>query len=71
LRQAHYNYFTGLAYKLNNDIDRMSALRIRNIFMKDTLTKENVIPSDRVPKPKSMGSFLPAAVTPQKDDSES
>ena len=62
LRIAHYNYFTGLAYKLNSDVDRESALRIRNMFMADTRTENNTIPTDRVPKPKSLSTFIPKAL---------
>lgn len=63
-RKAHYEFLTGLAYKLNDDRDRMSALRIRNLFMEATLGKENVLDTDRIPKPKNMGSFLPKALKP-------
>lgn len=62
LRKAHYSYFTGLAYKMNNDNDRSSALRIRNMFMADTRTEKNTIPTDRVAKPKKQSSFLPDAL---------
>lgn len=62
LRKAHYNYFTCLAYKLNDDRDRASALRIRNMFMADTRTDKNTIPTDRVPKQKPLSKFLPKAL---------
>lgn len=64
-RKAHYEFLTGLAYKLNDDRDRMSAIRIRDLFMKATLGKDNVLDTDRIPKPKTMGTFLPDAL---KDD---
>ena len=61
-RTALYNYLSSLAYKLNSDIDRASALRIRNMLMADTRTDKNTIPTDRVTKKKPLSTFLPKAL---------
>ena len=61
-RVACYSYLTAHAYRLNNDVDRMSALRIRDLFMKDTKSDKNVIPFDRERKIPSISSFLPDAM---------
>jgi hypothetical protein len=64
-RESSYNWFTCLAYKMNSDKDRASALRLRNLYMQDTKSADNMIEADNIVKPKPMGSFLPDAM---KDD---
>jgi hypothetical protein len=53
-----------LAYACNKDDDRAAALRMRNVWMRDTLSDSNRIPEDGNPA-KKMSEYLPDVM---KDD---